>query len=145
MTHFHSSTFPHLAPTPSSGATRGWQPSTSASASTGLRSMIQTSGELSLMQSTTLHCKPGTGDPAGRGGFIPPTMPGHSHRVTPAYDPEVARTLLAKAGYPNGRGFPDLVVGEMLGSTRRPRSRRSYRQSESRSRSSKRPYTSTPS
>ena len=30
-------------------------------------------------------------------------MPGHSHRVGPEYDPEVARELLAEAGYPEGR------------------------------------------
>ena len=42
-------------------------------------------------------------------------MPGHSHRVAPGYDPELARTLLAQAGYRNGRGFPELVVGQLLG------------------------------
>jgi ABC-type transport system substrate-binding protein/class 3 adenylate cyclase len=36
---------------------------------------------------------------AGRGGFIPPAMPGHSHRVTPGLDPERARQLLSEAGY----------------------------------------------
>jgi ABC-type transport system substrate-binding protein/class 3 adenylate cyclase len=38
-------------------------------------------------------------DPATRSGFIPPAMPGHSHRVAPGYDPERARDLLAEAGY----------------------------------------------
>ena len=38
-------------------------------------------------------------DPAIRSGFIPPAMPGHSHRVAPGYDPERARALLAEAGY----------------------------------------------
>jgi ABC-type transport system substrate-binding protein/class 3 adenylate cyclase len=43
-----------------------------------------------------------------RGGAIPPAMPGHSHRVGPEYDQEVARQLLAEAGYPEGRGLPEL-------------------------------------
>jgi len=43
-----------------------------------------------------------------RGGAIPPAMPGHSHRVGPEYDLEVARGLLADAGYPEGRGLPEL-------------------------------------
>ena len=55
------------------------------------------------------------GDPAGAGGFIPPTMPGHSHRVAPAHDQELARASLAEAGYPDGRGFPELAVGQLLG------------------------------
>jgi ABC-type transport system substrate-binding protein/class 3 adenylate cyclase len=53
------------------------------------------------------------GDPAGAGGFIPPTMPGHSHRVAPEYDPEAARALLAEAGYPNGNGLRELVIGQV--------------------------------
>jgi oligopeptide transport system substrate-binding protein len=43
-----------------------------------------------------------------RGGAIPPAMPGHSHRVGPEYDPETAKQLLAEAGYPEGRGLPEL-------------------------------------
>jgi ABC-type transport system substrate-binding protein/class 3 adenylate cyclase len=50
------------------------------------------------------------GDPAGAGGFVPPTMPGHSHRVAPAYDPELARSLLSDAGYPDGRGLRELTI-----------------------------------
>ena len=57
------------------------------------------------------------GDPAGSGGFIPPTIPGHSHRVTPAHDPERAHNLLAAAGYPDGRGFPELILAQVLGMT----------------------------
>jgi ABC-type transport system substrate-binding protein/class 3 adenylate cyclase len=55
------------------------------------------------------------GDPAVTGGFVPPTVPGHSHRVAPAYDPERARALLAEAGYPGGRGLPELSIAEIEG------------------------------
>jgi len=47
---------------------------------------------------------------ATRGGAIPPAMPGHSHRVAPDYDLELARRLLAEAGYPDGRGLPELEL-----------------------------------
>jgi len=47
-----------------------------------------------------------TGDPAIAGGLIPPTLPGHSHRVAPQYDGALARDLLAQAGHPAGRGLP---------------------------------------
>ena len=47
---------------------------------------------------------------ATRGGAIPPAMPGHSHRVGPDYDLELARNLLADAGYPEGRGLPELKM-----------------------------------
>ncbi len=42
------------------------------------------------------------------GGAIPPAMPGHSHRVGPEYDLEQAAELLAEAGYPDGKGLPEL-------------------------------------
>ena len=35
-------------------------------------------------------------------------MPGHSHRVAPEADIEQARDLLAQAGYPGGKGLPEL-------------------------------------
>ncbi len=47
---------------------------------------------------------------ATRGGAIPPAMPGHSHRVALEYDLELARRLLADAGYPEGRGLPELEL-----------------------------------
>ena len=43
-----------------------------------------------------------------RGGAIPPAMPGHSHRIGPEHDLDTARQLLAEAGYPEGRGLPEL-------------------------------------
>jgi ABC-type oligopeptide transport system substrate-binding subunit len=42
------------------------------------------------------------------GGFIPPSMPGHSPGIALSYDPQKARKLLADAGYPAARGFPTL-------------------------------------
>jgi oligopeptide transport system substrate-binding protein len=49
----------------------------------------------------------GTPSPRGLGGFLPPAMPGHSHDLAPAHDVELARGLLAEAGYPDGRGLPE--------------------------------------
>ncbi|NIS80063.1 MAG: AAA family ATPase [Anaerolineales bacterium] len=40
------------------------------------------------------------------GGVVPPGMPGHSMGIGLAHDPDLARNLLAEAGYPGGRGFP---------------------------------------
>jgi oligopeptide transport system substrate-binding protein len=40
------------------------------------------------------------------GGFLPPAFPGHAPDIGLPYDPEVARRLLAAAGFPNGQGFP---------------------------------------
>jgi ABC-type oligopeptide transport system substrate-binding subunit len=40
------------------------------------------------------------------GGFVPAGMPGHSTGIGLPHDPEQAQALLAKAGYPGGRGFP---------------------------------------
>jgi ABC-type transport system substrate-binding protein len=41
--------------------------------------------------------------------IVPPGIPGRSERdFLPAYDPDLARELLAQAGYPEGRGFPSV-------------------------------------
>ncbi|NOR89090.1 MAG: hypothetical protein GQ524_02450, partial [Anaerolineales bacterium] len=42
------------------------------------------------------------------GGFIPPGMPGHSDDIGIVYDPGRARSLLDEAGFPGGRGFPEV-------------------------------------
>jgi oligopeptide transport system substrate-binding protein len=43
--------------------------------------------------------------------MVPPGIPGRSGRdVVPVYDPEAARALLADAGFPGGRGFPDVTL-----------------------------------
>jgi peptide/nickel transport system substrate-binding protein len=51
-------------------------------------------------------------DPANSGGFIPPAMPGHSHRVAPGYDTERARDLLVEAGYFQRQHDP-VVIAEL--------------------------------
>jgi ABC-type transport system substrate-binding protein len=54
--------------------------------------------------------RPSGAELAAKGGAIPPAMPGHSHRVAPEYDLELARRLLDDAGYPEGRGLPPLQL-----------------------------------
>jgi peptide/nickel transport system substrate-binding protein len=52
----------------------------------------------------------GRGIPASY-GVLPPTMPGFSNSVRGyTYDPDRARDLLASAGYPNGKGLPELTL-----------------------------------
>jgi ABC-type transport system substrate-binding protein/class 3 adenylate cyclase len=48
--------------------------------------------------------------PAERGGLLPPAMPGHSHRISPPFDLELARRLLAEAGYPGAEGLPEIEL-----------------------------------
>jgi oligopeptide transport system substrate-binding protein len=43
--------------------------------------------------------------------MVPPGIPGRSDRdVVPDHDPESARALLADAGFPGGKGFPDVTL-----------------------------------
>src|SRR5262249_9314898 len=51
----------------------------------------------------------GPAQTVGGGGFLPPPIPGHSHRIGLGHDLELARALLADAGYPGGRGLPEIV------------------------------------
>ncbi len=53
--------------------------------------------------------------PSARGGLIPPGLPGHSPELGPGYDVETARRLLAEAGYPDAKGFPQLIGQGELG------------------------------
>lgn len=42
-------------------------------------------------------------------GFVPEMADYENDKITgPEYNPEMARTLMARAGYPNGKGFPTL-------------------------------------
>jgi ABC-type transport system substrate-binding protein len=43
--------------------------------------------------------------------MVPPGIPDRSERdVLPKHDPDAARALLAEAGFPGGRGFPDVTL-----------------------------------
>jgi ABC-type oligopeptide transport system substrate-binding subunit/class 3 adenylate cyclase len=52
----------------------------------------------------------GPGFTPATGGLIPPGMAGHSPNLSMAYDPRLARRLLAEAGFPDGKGFPPLML-----------------------------------
>jgi ABC-type transport system substrate-binding protein len=47
---------------------------------------------------------------ATSGGLVPPAIPGHSHRIAPAFDPERSRALLQEVGHPGGRGLEEVVL-----------------------------------
>ena len=51
--------------------------------------------------------------PAVTGGWLPPAMPGHSHRVAPEFDPDRARALLREAGYADAGALGELVLAYM--------------------------------
>jgi ABC-type oligopeptide transport system substrate-binding subunit/class 3 adenylate cyclase/ribosomal protein L40E len=51
----------------------------------------------------------GFADPA-TGGFVPPTIPGHSPGIGLPYDPPQARQLMTQAGFPDGQGFLTLEI-----------------------------------
>jgi oligopeptide transport system substrate-binding protein len=44
------------------------------------------------------------------GGFVPPGMAGHSAGIGLPYDPDQGQRLLVEAGYPGGRGFPEVEL-----------------------------------
>jgi oligopeptide transport system substrate-binding protein len=44
------------------------------------------------------------------GGQVPPDIAGHSPGIALPYDPANARALLAEAGYPDGRGLPEVEL-----------------------------------
>jgi len=54
--------------------------------------------------------EPLKGTAAATGGLLSPTMPGHSHRGAPAFDPDRVRALLGEAGYADGRALGEIVL-----------------------------------
>ena len=42
--------------------------------------------------------------------LVPPAMPGYTPSLCGEHNPQLARQLLAVAGYPGGRGFPKLAI-----------------------------------
>jgi ABC-type oligopeptide transport system substrate-binding subunit/DNA-binding SARP family transcriptional activator len=63
---------------------------------------------LTTDQETLANVVLGGYDSPALGGFVPPGMPGHSPDIGLPHNPEWARQLLSEAGYPGGRGFPDV-------------------------------------
>lgn len=43
-------------------------------------------------------------------GYVPAGIPGYQEATSVQYDPELGRKLLAEAGYPGGKGFPDAEI-----------------------------------
>jgi peptide/nickel transport system substrate-binding protein len=54
---------------------------------------------------------------AGNAGFIPAGMPGFDEQKIKGYtyNPEKARELLAEAGFPDGKGLPDILLTTTIG------------------------------
>jgi len=44
------------------------------------------------------------------GGYVPPGIPGHSPDIGLPFNPELARQMLAQAGYPDGQGLPEMEL-----------------------------------
>jgi ABC-type transport system substrate-binding protein/class 3 adenylate cyclase len=49
-------------------------------------------------------------DPSGAGGFIPPTLPAHSHRIALPFDPDQGKKLLAEAGETDRSAIPSITI-----------------------------------
>lgn len=60
-------------------------------------------------QKIVTYFRNGVGIPA-TGGFIPPGMPGIGSVAGYDYDPKKALDLLDEAGFPNGKGLPELLL-----------------------------------
>ena len=60
-------------------------------------------------ESLAMHHHQGWGAPA-IGGYLPPGFPGHSPDIGLPFDPQLAQELLKEAGYPEGSGFPTLIL-----------------------------------
>jgi oligopeptide transport system substrate-binding protein len=50
------------------------------------------------------------GDPKPASAFVPPGFEGYASPAEVRYDPALARSYLAQAGFPNGEGFPELYL-----------------------------------
>lgn len=50
------------------------------------------------------------GGPVPARALVPPGLPGYEQSLCPPRNPELARRLLADAGFPNGDGFPKLEI-----------------------------------
>ena len=44
------------------------------------------------------------------GGYVPPGIPGYSPDIGLPFNPELARQLLAQAGFPDGQGLPEMEL-----------------------------------
>jgi ABC-type transport system substrate-binding protein len=65
---------------------------------------------LATDRETMAHVTTGGMNSPATGGFVPHLIPGHSPGIGLPYDPEQARQLLAEAGYPGGRHFPEVTA-----------------------------------